>query len=65
MARAPLRFRESDVTRAIRAVKKAGVSWGLEILTNGTIRLVPASTVAEVKSSTGGSEERDTENPWD
>jgi hypothetical protein len=65
MSRAPLRFRESDITRAIKAVQKAGVTWGVEILTDGTIRLAPASTATEVKSSPGGSEERDTKNPWD
>lgn len=36
------RAREADITRAIKAARKAGASMAVEIKPDGTIRLVPA-----------------------
>jgi hypothetical protein len=65
MSRAPLRFKEKDLLRAMRAAQKAGGAWGVDILTDGTIRLLPACVFGGVKSSQGVPEERNTANPWD
>jgi hypothetical protein len=42
MSRRPARFTQADIARAINAAKKADVQMAVEILPNGTIRLVPA-----------------------
>jgi hypothetical protein len=42
MSRRPLRFKQSDFLRALRAVQKAPGCWGVDILPDGTIRAVPA-----------------------
>ncbi len=56
MARAPLRFRERDVTAAIKAARKAGIEvGGVEIARDGTIRVI-------VSSPHPATAER---NPWD
>jgi len=65
MSRAPLRFKEKDLLRTLRAAQKAGGGWGVDILTDGTIRLLPACVFGAVKSSQDMPEERDTANPWD
>lgn len=59
MSKAPLRFKETDLVRAIRAVDKAGAAGrnkAVEILKNGVIRIVPALPVDPEKSE---------RNPWD
>lgn len=43
MGRRPARFRQSDVARALRAAKQAGVNMAVEISTDGVIRIVPVS----------------------
>jgi hypothetical protein len=42
MSRRPLRFKESDLRRALRAVQKSGAHMAVEISPDGTIRMVPA-----------------------
>jgi hypothetical protein len=39
MSRAPARFTEADVKRALAAAKKAGDEYGVEVLPDGTIRI--------------------------
>jgi hypothetical protein len=49
MSRGPCTFRQSDVTRAVRAVAKAGVEVGrYEIAKDGRIIIVPRSAMQEV-----------------
>lgn len=42
MPKGRLKFKQSDVQRAIRAVSASGVSMEIVIAPDGTIRLVPA-----------------------
>lgn len=42
MARGRLRFRQSDVERALKAAARVGSPMALEITPDGTIRLTPA-----------------------
>jgi hypothetical protein len=56
VARAKCTFQESDVTRAVKAVTKAGVEVArVEIDTNGKIVVVAGKPVDEVTNK----------NPWD
>jgi hypothetical protein len=41
MSRTPARFTQADVARALRAVEATGAKVTLEVLPDGTIRLVP------------------------
>lgn len=41
MSRRTAAFRQSDLARALRAAKQAGVNIAVEIFENGRIRLVP------------------------
>jgi hypothetical protein len=43
MSRRPSRCTEADLKRALRAAKAAGTDVAVEVLPNGTIRLVPRS----------------------
>ena len=45
MPKGNVKFKQSDVARAIRAVMQTGAPFGVEITPDGTIRLVPATTV--------------------
>ena len=46
MSRRPCKFKQSDVTRALRGAAKAGVEVGrIEIAKDGTIIVVPSSMV--------------------
>jgi hypothetical protein len=65
MSRAPLRFKEDDLVRVMRAAQKAGGTWGVDILSDGTIRLLPVEVLPMSGSSHLAPEERDTTNPWD
>ncbi len=61
MSRARLLFKESDVTRAVKAVRKAGLDvTRVEIDQDGKI-------VVTVKSDNGDGEDRTVKaaNPWD
>ena len=49
MPKGPVKFKQSDVARAIRAVMQTGAPFGVEITPDGTIRLMPATNVAPVK----------------
>jgi hypothetical protein len=42
MPKAKLKFKQSEVQRAIRAVAATGASMSIEIAPDGTIRLIPA-----------------------
>lgn len=56
MSRQPLKFRESDLRRAIRAASKEGASVTVEIDAHtGNIRLLPLTSRPEPKEI----------NPWD
>lgn len=55
MARRAARFTEIDLRRAIRAVKNEGADMAVEILPDGTIRIVPYVTNKPVEPA----EERD------
>lgn len=57
MARGPLKFKEADVRRAIRAVAKEGVPMIVEIVPGGVIRLSPAPLTESVRP--------EETNPWD
>lgn len=41
MTRRPAQFTQADVARALRAIEQVGVDMCVEILKDGTIRLVP------------------------
>ena len=43
MSRRPARFTQADLNRAIKAAKQNGM--GVEVLADGTIRIVPAPPV--------------------
>lgn len=51
MPKGNVKFKQSDVARAIRAVMQTGAPLGVEITPDGTIRLVPAPNVVSVKKS--------------
>lgn len=55
MSRRPARFTQADITRAVKGVKEAGENMAVEILPNGTMRIVPAP--AQPAKLEG--------NPWD
>jgi hypothetical protein len=55
MSRTPLLFKESDVTRAVKAVRKAG----LDI---AQVKIGPDGQIVVTVKSDGG--ETDTANPW-
>jgi len=59
MSRAPLPFKESDVTRAVKAVRKAGLDVAqVKISPDGQIVLI-------VKSDDGEDRMVESTNPWD
>lgn len=47
MSRRPARVTQADIRRAIAAAKQAGANMAVDILPDGTIRLVP---VAEIQA---------------
>jgi hypothetical protein len=50
-----VRFKQADLTRAIRGVEKAGARWGrIEIAKDGNIVILPAGVAPEQDH-----------NPWD
>lgn len=40
MSRRPLRFKQTDLVRAIKAAEQAGPDWGVVVDNDGTIRVV-------------------------
>jgi hypothetical protein len=44
MSRRPARCTQADIRRAIEAAKQAGASMAVEILPDGTIRLMPVGS---------------------
>lgn len=50
MSRAPLRFTEADLRRAVKAAGSASLPMAAEILPDGTIRMVPIEVHQEPKS---------------
>jgi hypothetical protein len=42
MSRRPARFKQSDLTRAIKAIARAGARMTVEVLPDGTIRISPS-----------------------
>jgi hypothetical protein len=47
MSRRPARYTQADIRRAIEASKKAGAQMAVELLPDGTIRLVPVNQPSE------------------
>jgi len=48
MPSAPLKFRQTEVTRAVKAMRKAGVDVArVDIMPDGRISIVPADTAGE------------------
>lgn len=45
MSRTAARFTQADIHRAIKAVEQAGADMAVEILRDGTIRIVPARLI--------------------
>lgn len=45
MPRTAAKVTQADISRALRAVAQTGVSMALEVLPDGTIRLVPCEKV--------------------
>ena len=41
MPRGPSRFTQSDIAKALKAIKQSGASMAVEIALDGTIRIVP------------------------
>lgn len=48
MSRRPARFTESDLRRAIRAMKKEGVDVSVEMSPDGFVRLIPTQELKPV-----------------
>ena len=46
MPRTPARVTQADIARALRAIEQSGARVVVEILPNGTIRLIPADSDA-------------------
>lgn len=53
MSRRPARFTQADIRRAIAAVEKSGAQLAVEILPDGTIRLVPVPPPHAIPKKTG------------
>jgi hypothetical protein len=61
MPSAPLKFRQTEVTRAVKAMRKAGVDVArLDIMPDGRISIVPSGPVA-----TNDNAESAGEGEWD
>jgi hypothetical protein len=60
VSRGPLRFKECDLRRAIRAAGKEGGGMTVDILPSGVIRLVPVSAGGLQNQGKDGEA-----NPWD
>lgn len=60
MSRGPHRFKQNDVERAIRAARAAKTPMAVDILPNGTIRLLPTQPLALNDPS-----DSEGDNPWD
>ena len=45
MPKGNVKFKQSDVTRALKAVVQTGVNMGVEITPDGTIRIIPVSGI--------------------
>jgi phage I-like protein len=51
MSRTPARFTQADVARALRAAQSAGPAGRVEILPDGTIRLIQGAPEAALQST--------------
>jgi hypothetical protein len=60
MTRRPARATKTDIRRAVQAAQAAGVAMAVDILPDGTIRLLPAQPVPLPKAG-----ESKGDNPWD
>ncbi len=58
MSRAPLPFKESDVTRAVKAVRKAG-------LDVAQVKISPDGQIVVIVKSDGEDRMVESTNPWD
>jgi hypothetical protein len=63
MSRRPLRFRQSDLMRAMRAAQRLGNNWGVDILPDGTIRVAPAQEFGPDKALNADAEALG-DSPW-
>jgi len=65
MTRAPATFRQSDITRAIRAARAAGVDIArVEVTNAGTIVIIPAAAATTAGAAAQNGESAET-NEWD
>jgi hypothetical protein len=46
MSRRPARFTQADISRAIRAIQASGAPMAVEIVPDGTIRIIPANAAS-------------------
>lgn len=51
MTRRPIRATRAEIRRAVEAAKEAGVQMAVEILPNGTIRLIPSQGIGDLPTS--------------
>lgn len=63
MSRRAARCTKADIRRALEAAEAAGVDVAVDILTDGTIRLLPAKPIALVAPT--DSAQGKPGNPWD
>lgn len=47
MSRRPARVTQADISRALRAASQVGANVAVDILPDGTIRIIPAEAVTE------------------
>ncbi len=50
MSRRPARTTQADIARALRAAEKIGLKVSVEIIPDGTIRIIPQNNLEMLKS---------------
>jgi hypothetical protein len=50
MSRRPARFTQADIYRAIKAIQQAGSDMVVEIVPDGTMRIVPSRLIKPVQA---------------
>jgi hypothetical protein len=69
LSRRPSRFTQSDIARALRAAVQVGAHVAIEIMPDGTIRLVPGEKAkvagdGQARNAAGYVEARLADAPW-